>query len=378
MLIKINLKNIAFLFLALTLAACAQAARSEQLANTSAPAGPVVTAVVTQAEAINKIEAICIRKSEETQLLINLAQGYCLQYPNGYDIVFPNEMEIMLVKRSILNAEDPKFMINVEPTNGKTVEQVADQLAADYGVPGLEVKRVPLEIDQEQAIMLDGLTGQDPNRQVVVIHNDRLYHMTITPMENSPDVLAQAEALFNSVIQSFNFRPETNLCPDCPPPSENPEDQTQGESASAMISGWVWNDQCDSGKDGQPAPATTPAGCVEEDSPLGPYHANGELSTDESLIEGVVVALGEGECPSTGLAEYSTIVTDLSYSFSGLKSGTYCVSIDPQREPNFSILRPGVWTYPAITQDVISTTVTLAEGEYKGMVNFGWDFQFQP
>jgi hypothetical protein len=103
---------------------------------------------------------------------------------------------------------------------------------------------------------------------------------------------------------------------------------------------------------------------VKEDSPLGPYHANGELSTDESLIEGVVVALGEGECPSTGLAEYSTIVTDLSYSFSSLKSGTYCVSIDPQREPNFSILRPGVWTYPAITQDVISTTVTLAEAEY--------------
>jgi hypothetical protein len=91
-----------------------------------------------------------------------------------------------------------------------------------------------------------------------------------------------------------------------------------------------------------------------------------------------VVTLGEGECPSTGLAEVSTITSDLSYSFSGLKAGTYCVSIDPQREPNFSILRPGVWTYPTISQDVISTTVTLAAGEYKGMVNFGWDYQFQP
>jgi hypothetical protein len=187
-------------------------------------------------------------------------------------------MQIMLVKRSILNPEDPILFINVEPSDGRTVEQVADQLVADYSVPGLEVKRVPLEIDQEQAIMLDGLTGQDINRHIVVLHNDRLYHMTIMPMEGSPDVLTQAEALHNTVIQSFNFRPETNIRPDYPPPSETPEDQTQGESESAMISGWVWNDQCDSGKDGQPTTTTTPAGCMKEDSPLGPYHTDGELS----------------------------------------------------------------------------------------------------
>ncbi len=222
MLTKINLKNIAFLFLALTLAACAQAARPEQLANTSAPAGPVVTAVVTQAEAKNKIEARCFRNSEATQLLINFAQGYCLQYPIGYDIAFQSEIEIMLVKRSVLNPEDPKLIINVEPADGRTVEQVADQLVADYSVPGLEVKRVSLEIGQEQAIMLDGLTGEDINRQVVVLHNDRLYHLTFIPMQGSPDVNAQAQALFNTVIQSFNFRPETNLCSDCPPASETP------------------------------------------------------------------------------------------------------------------------------------------------------------
>ena len=117
---------------------------------------------------------------------------------------------------------------------------------------------------------------------------------------------------------------------------------------------------------------------MKEDSPLGLYHADGVLATDEPLIEGVVVTLGEGACPSTGLAESSTIITDLSYSFSSLKAGTYCVSIDPQREPNFSILRPGVWTYPLVSQGVISTTVTVAAGEYKGMVNFGWDYQFRP
>lgn len=250
MLTKINLKNIAFLFLALTLTACAQAARSEQLAgtstqaarsdqlagtstqaarsgqldNTSAPAGPVVPAVIPQAEATNKIEAICVRNSDETQLLINSVQGYCLQYPIGYDIALENEMQIMLVKRTPMNAEDPNVFINVKPANGMTVEQFADKLTADYSVPGLEVKRASLEIDQEHAIVLDGLTGPDPNRHVVVLHNDRLYHLTFSLMEDLPEVRAQAEGLFNTVIQSFSFHPETNLCSDCPTPSETPED----------------------------------------------------------------------------------------------------------------------------------------------------------
>jgi hypothetical protein len=365
-------------FVILMLTACAQAARSEQLGNSPAPDSPVVTQAVAQEEATNQIEAICFRNSDETQLLMNIGEGYCVQYPIGYDIVLSNEMSIMLVKHSVLNAQDPKLLIQVESANGMDVEQVAEQLIADYSVPGLEVKRASLEIDQEPAVIVDGLTGEDINRQVVVVHNDRVYHMTIIPMAGTPDVQAQAEVLVNTVIQSFTFRVETNFCEDCPPPSETPEATAGGETGSAMISGWVWNDLCDSGNDGSPVPATTPAGCVMVDSPIGPYHADGEMSIDEPLIEGVVVSLGEGACPSTGLAEYSTIVTDLSYSFSSLKAGIYCVSIDPQREPNFSILRPGVWTYPSVTQDVISTTVTVAEGEYKGMVNFGWDFQFQP
>jgi hypothetical protein len=156
------------------------------------------------------------------------------------------------------------------------------------------------------------------------------------------------------------------------------EEQTQEDPGAASISGWIWHDQCNSGKDGQPAPVTTPPGCVKEDSPLGLYHANGILATDEPLIEGVVVTLGKGACPSTGLAETTTIITDLSYMFTSLNAGKYCVSIDPQREPNFSILRPGEWAYPVVTQNVIGITVTVTPGEYKGMVNFGWDYQFRP
>jgi hypothetical protein len=72
-------------------------------------------------------------------------------------------------------------------------------------------------MDGEKAIVLDGLTGQDPNRQVVVVHNDTLYTLYFVLMDrDDPDVYAQAEELYNTVIQTFNFRPETNLCSECP------------------------------------------------------------------------------------------------------------------------------------------------------------------
>jgi len=331
--------------------------------------------VLSDPESGQAVTGKCVRSSDKVRLLINSVHQYCLQYPAEYDVYFPNESEMMLVKRYVLNTSEPSMSITVQPAGVLTLEEAADQIAGVYAIPGVEAIRQPLTIGGEAAIMLDGLSGQDPNRQVVVLHNDRLYKLYFIQMnKNQPKLYAQAETLYNTVIESFNFRPDTNMCLDCPASSDTIQEVPPG----AMISGWVWHDQCESGKDGQPAPDTTPPGCVNEVSPLGIYHADGVMATDEPLIEGVVVSLGEGECPSIGLAEISTIITDLSYSFSELKAGAYCVSIDPQREPNFSILRPGEWTYPTVRTGVISTTVTVNAGEYRGMVNFGWDYQFQP
>ena len=153
------------------------------------------------------------------------------------------------------------------------------------------------------------------------------------------------------------------------------------EESIGSISGWVWHDQCETGLDGQPAPTSTPPGCIEQVSPLGAYHANGVLDADELPIEGIVVRLRQGDCAATSLteikAEMTTLASDLSYSFTGLKAGTYCVSIDPQADPNFSLLRPGLWTYPFVTEGIAGTTVTLHRGENKFDVNFGWDYQFK-
>lgn len=136
------------------------------------------------------------------------------------------------------------------------------------------------------------------------------------------------------------------------------------------IGGRVWHDLCAVPYESVDEP---PEGCVM--LPGGGLEANGVLEPGEPGILGVLVALGMGDCPSTGLA---TAITDEDgfYVFTGLGAGTYCVSIDPLDDTNESILIPGGWTYPAL--EVSDATVYLLEGTEVLDVDFGWDYQFLP
>jgi hypothetical protein len=142
--------------------------------------------------------------------------------------------------------------------------------------------------------------------------------------------------------------------------------------ALGSINGWVWHDWC--AVSGQPIGADKQTtGCIQEGDH---YRANGIKENTESIIGGVKVKLGAGPCLSIGAerAEAETLTTDLSYSFTGLKPGTYCVSIDPLVEPSLSKLQNGSWTYPNRAGGTIYTTVNVGPGENKFDVNFGWDY----
>jgi hypothetical protein len=147
---------------------------------------------------------------------------------------------------------------------------------------------------------------------------------------------------------------------------------TPTTEALGSISGWVWHDWC--GVSGQPiGPGKETTGCVQEGDH---YRANGIKESNEAIIPGVKVRLGAGPCSAIGAerAEAETLATDLSYSFTGLKPGTYCASIDPLVEPSLSKLQNGSWTYPDRVGGTIQQTINLAAGENKLDVNFGWDY----
>lgn len=162
--------------------------------------------------------------------------------------------------------------------------------------------------------------------------------------------------------------------PTAPPPTAGAPATPTPVPAAGAINGWVWHDVCEPGKDGQPQPAVPPPGCVAAAD--GSYQANAIYDAGEPYLENVKVRLGLGACPAFGLGEVHTGPGEAGYAFTGLAAGTYCVTVDPMLEPNFSLLVPGTWTYPAL--NIGSQTVTLGADEGRSGVSFGWDYQFLP
>jgi hypothetical protein len=119
----------------------------------------------------------------------------------------------------------------------------------------------------------------------------------------------------------------TDFTGTCPAPETN-----------SAIGGVVWSDLCSVAMG--TVPSTIPSNCVLDHTGTIVY-ADGIRQPGEHGIADVTVNLGEGYCPSTGLA---TAVTDSNgyYEFSNLSAGRYCISIDA--ESNDALIKQGMWT----------------------------------
>jgi inhibitor of cysteine peptidase len=164
-----------------------------------------------------------------------------------------------------------------------------------------------------------------------------------------------------------------------PEGEETPSGETPdgGGAGGTGISGVVWHDLCAIAGGEGGAEAVPSDGCVETET--DGFVANGELEQDEPGIEGIVVNLGEGSCPSIGL-ETATTGADGTFSFGDLAAGSYCVSVDALADENSSILVPGDWTSPEPQGNsaMAAHTVNVSDGAVTEDINFGWDYQFLP
>jgi hypothetical protein len=146
-----------------------------------------------------------------------------------------------LVAGSVLNHEQPRLSIAIEEAGGRTLEEVAAQMEADYIPAGWEVTRAYTTVDGVEAVVLDNLPGQDLNRRVAFLHDDRLYTLFLAPIgDEGSELREQAEMLYRPVLDSFRF-----LTPGAPspPPATNTDDlqpiQFTPGSSSATVEGTV-------------------------------------------------------------------------------------------------------------------------------------------
>lgn len=145
------------------------------------------------------------------QAYTDAALGYSVMLPKDYEISHPSDSEVLFLAPGQGHPSDERAsaFIFSEPANGRTAEQVATEIAEDNksvmgpGYTGGDI--TVLEIDGESAYSVSGLTGQDLNRRVFMIHNDLLYWMMFVPDNPQAAAYLQMEDIYAMIINTFHF-----------------------------------------------------------------------------------------------------------------------------------------------------------------------------
>lgn len=149
----------------------------------------------------------------------NTDSGYSMFLPKGYEIIQTTPDSVMIFAPQDTQGHRERATITVEPANGRTAEQAAQE--ATSGMPADMLKPgTVMGLDNEMALMLDKLPGQDLNRQVFVIHAGRLYRMAFFPQNElagadpaAVEATRQMENLYAVVLNTFQFIPAQAAAP---------------------------------------------------------------------------------------------------------------------------------------------------------------------
>lgn len=154
----------------------------------------------------NRLTPVNTPAGSEILPYINAEGGYSLFYPQGYSVAPLDESQSVIYYGSILSTEHPKATIQVEPANGRDIDQVTDELLAMFAGFDLETT-FGYVVGGEQAVrVISGIPGQDLFRTMLILHGDTLYRLSFYPDDPSnSDLYQRMEALFETISGSFKF-----------------------------------------------------------------------------------------------------------------------------------------------------------------------------
>ena len=159
--------------------------------------------MLTQAACSNSMSA-CPTPTTETKLLTNAEEGYCLLYPAAYSTTVPHYIVINPISAPGDAIGDAWLYIATSDATGRTAAQIVDEQIAALG-EGFNITRFEVDVDGEQAVVVDGLPAQDSARYVFIIHNDRLYNLIFMPWYPNAAEPTSLENLYTTVIDTFHF-----------------------------------------------------------------------------------------------------------------------------------------------------------------------------
>ena len=199
----------------LTLFACEKAEEKGLAVQTAVPA--ISTRVQPDPETtVDELSvADCPEAAPGAQQLLDTTRGICLLYPDNFDISEYGDGigYTLMITALMANHESPVIWLTFEPADGRTLAEVTRQRLADYAFPDTQPQAITL--GGEPACMLDNLPGQDTNRRIVAVHDDRVVDIVIDHIgKNYGAAGEQAESAYSMITSSFQFmgmKPEAPL-----------------------------------------------------------------------------------------------------------------------------------------------------------------------
>ena len=158
---------------------------------------------------------------ENGHLFMSEAGDYCFSYPENY-CWFPGNVPTIHSFVNIPAADsetnrcpdEPMLFhgdviwvrVAVEPANGQLLSDVEESFEPVIEKFDLDVEH--LTFAGETAVQINNMPGQEISRELITIHNDRLYRLTFVPAGiNDGSQPAPREGLYAHVIGSFQFLP---------------------------------------------------------------------------------------------------------------------------------------------------------------------------
>ena len=147
------------------------------------------------------------------QVVINAPLDYCFAYPQGFTLLINgSQVEVMGPSSGPGGLVAGMVWIDVIDAPGRTALEIADEeVNAFVGVSPL---RSTVRLGGEEALVFDGMPGQDLIRKVYIVHNGMLYTLSFSPYQSDNDTAnAQMETLFASVTSSWVWMSSGRPCP---------------------------------------------------------------------------------------------------------------------------------------------------------------------
>jgi len=145
--------------------------------------------------------------------------GLCFSYPQGYTQIPYNDATVSVgIAAPDLPGTDTKglFWLEISDSNNRTAEEVADEdmtYAVDHaGVPLENLGRWTVTLGGEEAMVLDGMPGQELQRRVYIVRQQTLYVLAFWPARSENKAASdQMEALYQAVTSSWAWSPCSGL-----------------------------------------------------------------------------------------------------------------------------------------------------------------------